>query len=63
MLGKRCLACGAPGDQTDSFCWQCGLKCGERPAERPAEEAPKEDVLVALKRKALDLGLLKETSV
>jgi len=37
------------------------LKSGEKP---PAEEeAPKEDPLITLKKKAVELGLLKETVV
>lgn len=62
-LGKQCLGCGAPGNPEDIHCWQCGLKHGEKPPETPVEEIPKEDRLVELKKKAVELGLLKETVV
>jgi predicted amidophosphoribosyltransferase len=62
QLGKACLGCQAPGGNDDIFCWQCGLKHGEQPPE-PAAVIPEEDRIKEIKRKAIDLGLLQETSV
>jgi hypothetical protein len=62
-LGKQCMGCGAPGQNDDKFCWQCGLGHGTKPPETAAEEAPKEDALIRIRREAEKLGLLRETTV
>lgn len=62
QLGKQCLGCESPGASEDVHCWQCGLKHGERPAP-PLPPMPEAEHLAAIRKKALDLGLLKETSV
>lgn len=67
LMGKQCLGCGAPAEPDDAHCWQCGLKCGEKPPE-PALELPvvemsEKERLDALRQKARELGLLKETVV
>jgi predicted amidophosphoribosyltransferase len=65
MLGKQCLACHAPQESSDQYCWQCGVKSGEKPAIEvlPPEENQAEDVLLRLRRLAKEKGLLKETVV
>lgn len=63
MLGKRCLACGSPGDTSDVFCWNCGTEHGTLPAKEQAESLPTEDRIAIVRKKAVELGLLKETVV
>jgi len=72
QVGKQCFGCGAPQEPTDNYCWQCSLKCGEKPPEpAPQEEAPNEDRLIALAKKAREQGIdnpliqriLKETVI
>lgn len=68
LMGKQCLQCGAPSEPDDVHCWQCGLKIGEKPPAPPVDESPapemsERDRLLALREKAKELGLLKETVV
>lgn len=62
-LGKQCLGCGSPGKTEDNFCWSCGLEHGTKPPEIEQEQGPAEDPIVRIKREAVALGLLRETSV
>ena len=62
VIGKQCSDCGSPVQNEDIFCWACGIKIGERRQIVESTE-PVEDPVVRARKKAIEQGLLRETTV